>query len=185
MRRAGVVVLAVLLLALSLGLARIGSDIEADVDAAVALAQLVARLGPLAQADDTQALVVLRAVEAQHPPRHLLLSVQAQDGRQLLTPAITPPDAWPLRALLTLHQRFLPAPDARQVSWTLARPGGERWTLLLTASPESERREAVINLAGTLALLLACNRRPATGGALKLAARAGTAEPAAGRHRRQ
>ena len=156
MRRAGVVALAVLLLALAGGLVRIGSDIRAEVDAAVALAQLVARLGPLAQADDAQALAVLRAFETEHPPRHLLLSVQAMDGRQLLAPALAPPDDWPLRALLTLHQRFLPAPDARKVSWTLARPGGERWTLLLAASPESERREAVINLAGTLALLLAC-----------------------------
>ena len=156
MRRAGGVALAALLLALCLGLARIGSDIEAEVDAAIALAQLVARLGPLAQADDAQALAVLRAVEAEHPPRHLLLSVLTGDGQQLLAPAAAPPDSWLLRALLALHQRFLPAPDARKVSWTLARPGGERWTLLLTASPESERREAVINLAGTLALLLAC-----------------------------
>ena len=156
MRRAGGVALAALLLALCLGLARIGSDIEAEVDAAIALAQLVARLGPLAQADDAQALAVLRAVEAEHPPRHLLLSVLTGDGQQLLAPAAAPPDNWPLRALLALHQRVFPAPDARKVSWTLARPGGERWTLLLTASPESERREAVINLAGTLSLLLIC-----------------------------
>ena len=156
MRRAGWVALAALLLALGLGLARIGSDIEAEVDAAIALAQLVARLGPLAQADDAQALALLRAVEAEHPPRHLLLSVLTDDGQQLLAPAMAPPDAWPLRALLALHQRLSPTPDARKVSWTLARPGGERWTLLLTASPESERREAVINLAGTLSLLLAC-----------------------------
>ena len=156
MRRAGGVALAVLLLALGLGLARVGSDIEAEVDAAVALAQLVARLGPLAQADDAQALAVLRAVEAEHPPRHLLLSVLTDDGRQLLAPAVAPPDAWPLRALLALHQRLSPTPDARKVSWTLARPAGARWTVLLTASPESERREAVINLAGTLSLLLAC-----------------------------
>ena len=100
-------------LGLGLGLARIGSDIAAEVDAAVALAQLVARLGPMAQADDAQALAVLREVEVEHPPRHLLLSVLTGDDQQLLALAVVPPDNWPLRALLALHQRFLPAHPMR------------------------------------------------------------------------
>ena len=155
MRGAAGVALAVLLLALGLGLARMGHDIDDEADAAYTLARLVAQLAGLAQTDDARALAALRALEAEHPPRHLLLRVQAADGRLLLgPPPLAEPEA-PMRWLLALHRRLLSAPDARQVAWTVARPAGAPWTVSLAASHESERREAMGNLVGTLALLLA------------------------------
>ena len=155
MRRAGSVAAAVLLLALGLGLARMGVDIDDEVDAAVTLAQLVAKLTASAPLDDDAALGELRKLLADHTPRHLLLSVQDGDGRLLLAPPPPPPTAV-LDGLLALHRRLLSAPDARHVSWDLLRPGGARWIITLAASHESERREAMVNLIGTLALLLAC-----------------------------
>ncbi len=156
MRRAGVVAAAVLLLALGVGLARMAYDITDEVDAAVTLATLVARLGSLAQADDAAALDSLRQLAADHPPRHLLLRVQDATGRLLLAPPAAPPEGLLLGALLAGHRALQSAPDARQVSWTVDRPGGARWVVTLAASHESERRESLLNLLGTLALLLAC-----------------------------
>lgn len=155
MRGAAGVALAVLLLALGLGLARMGHDIDDEADAAFTLARLVAQLAGLAQTDDASALAALRALEAGHPPRHLLLRVQAADGTLLLGPPPPAEPAAPMRWLLALHRRLLSAPDARQVAWTVARPAGAPWTVTLAASHESERREAMGNLVGTLALLLA------------------------------
>ena len=159
MQRAGVVALVVLLLALALGLARMHTDIDDEFDAAASLAHLVASLGGLAQADDGKALATmaaLRLASSRQPPRHLLLQVQAADGGLLLAPPAAPPDRAPLRWLLALHRQWLPGPQAQQRVWRLARPDGSHWAVTLLASHESERREALLNLLGTLGLLLAC-----------------------------
>ncbi len=156
MRRAAVVALAVLVLALALGLARMGHDIDDEVDAALTLGQLVAGLGSLAQGDDATALDALRRLAAEHPPRHLVLSVRDSAGVLLLAPPPLPADPLPLSALLALHRRLQSAPDLRHANWVVTRPGGARWSVTLAASHESERREAMANLVGTLLLLLAC-----------------------------
>ncbi len=156
MQRAVAVAAAVLLLALGLGLQRMHTDIDDEFEAARTLAQLVAQLGQLDALPDAAALAALRTLAADPPPRHLLLQVQAADGRLLLAPPALPPSAAPLRWLLALHRRLLAAPESRPVAWPLRRPDGTQWQVSLTASHESERREAMVNLLGTLALLLAC-----------------------------
>lgn len=155
MRRASALALAVLLLALLLGLARMGDDIDAEVDAAMALAATMATLGSLHPTDDQAALAALRSSQQEAPLRHLLLQVRASDGRLLLGPPAPPADAAPLRWLLALHRELLSAPDARQVHWTVPRPSGGPWTVSLAASHESERREALGNLIGVFGMLLA------------------------------
>lgn len=160
MRRASALGALVLLLALALGLGRMNSDIADEVDAAMALAGVMARLGELAaagtpgQADERAALQALRDAQAAHPLRHLSLQVHAADGRLLLGPPAPEPAAAPLRWLLALHQHWLSVPDARRVAWPVARPDGSRWTVSLTASHDSERREAMGSLLGMLGLLL-------------------------------
>lgn len=156
MRRAGLVALAVLLLALALGLARMGGDIDDEVDAAMALASVMAGLGQLAQRDDASALASLRALQAGHPLRHLVLQVQGADGRLLLGPAPEPAEAPPLGWLLALHRQVWSQPDTRRVAWQVPRAEGGPWTVSLTASHASERREAMRGLVDTLGLLLAC-----------------------------
>lgn len=156
MRRAAWVAVAVLVLALLLGLRRVNDDIDDEVGAAMTLATLVAQLGTLGTADDASALAALRRQTDGPPLRHLVLQVHGADGRLLLGPPPEPPVPAPLRWLLALHRELLSAPDARRVAWPVARPGGDRWTVSLTASHESERREAIVSLLGMLALLLAC-----------------------------
>ena len=156
MRRAGLVALVVLLLALSLGLARMGDDIDDEVDAAMALASVMAGLGQLAQHDDASALASLQALQAGHPLRHLALQVQGADGRLLLGPAPELPDAPPLGWLLALHRQVWSQPDTRHGAWEVPRAEGGAWTVSLTASHASERREAMRGLLDTLGLLLAC-----------------------------
>ncbi|WP_088280613.1 histidine kinase [Ideonella sp. A 288] len=156
MRRASVVAVAALLLALVLGLLRMGQDIDEEVDAAMTLAQLVARLGTLSQADDRSALDSLRTMQAEHPLRHLVLQVHAADGALLLGPPAAPQPPAPMATLLALHRLLLAEPDGRRVGWALDRPDGGRWTLSLAASHDSERREAMGSLVGMLLLLLGC-----------------------------
>ena len=156
MRRAGVVAGLVLLLAVVLGLARMGADMEDEVNAALSLATLMAQLGGMAGTDDQTALQALRAAQQQAPLRHLVLRVQAADGRLLLGPQPAPAVHAPLRWLLALHRELLSAPDRGQVSWAVPRPDASQWTVTLAASHDSERREAMLNFLGALALLLGC-----------------------------
>ena len=106
MRRAGLLGAAVLVLALALGLARMNQDIGEEVDAAMALATVMGRLGQLGAvgADDARVLAALREAQATHPLRHLALQIDGADGRPLLAPPATPPAAAPLRWLLALHR---------------------------------------------------------------------------------
>ena len=154
MRRAGLLGALVLLLALVLGLARMGQDIDDEVDAAMTLAGVMARLGQLAKTDDRQALDDLRALQAERPLRHLALQVQAPDGSVLLGPPPAQPAPVPLRWLLALHQAWLSPPDSRRVAWPVPRADGSHWTVSLAASHDSERHEAMANLLATLGLLL-------------------------------
>jgi two-component system sensor histidine kinase UhpB len=133
-----------------------GQDIGEETDAAMALAAVMARLGQLGdEADDARALEGLRAVQATHPLRHLALQVHGPDGALLLGPPPAAPAPVPLRWLLVLHRDWLPVTDGRAVQWPVLRPGGQRWTVSLAATRESERREAMASLLGMLALLLA------------------------------
>lgn len=158
MRRAAWVAALVLVAALGVGLLRMADDIDDEVDAAMSLAHAMARLGHLGQTDDRAALASLRALQAEHPLRHLLLQVHGADGRLLLAPAPAPAsDAAGLRdALAQLHRAAFDAGPPRSVAWPVPRPDGSRWTVTLTASPDSERREALASLIDMLVLLLAC-----------------------------
>ena len=156
MRRAAWVAVLVLLAGLVGGLARMGQDIGEEARAAQLLAQLMARLAQLPQADEASALQALREPLAGAALRHLELRVVAADGRLLLGPPA--PSAHSegglLQPLLDWHRAWRPGSSLPPVSWPLARPQGPPWTISLTASRESERREAMASLVGVFALLL-------------------------------
>ncbi len=156
MRRAAWVAALVLVAALGVGLLRMADDIDDEVDAAMSLANAMARLGHLGQTDDRAALASLRALQAEHPLRHLLLQVLGADGSVLLAPEPMPDAAGPREALARLHRAVFDAGPPRSVAWQVPRPDGSRWTVTLTASPDSERREALASVIDMLALLLAC-----------------------------
>lgn len=152
MRRAAWVVAAVLVLALALGLWRMGDDIEDEVRAAHALARLTVRLAGLPGLDDDAALAATRAALDSEPLRHLRVQLLDADGRERLMS--TQPAAGPLAPLLALHRRAMPAADPPPVTAPLARPSGPPWTLKLQAARDSERAEAMAGLLQALGLLL-------------------------------
>ena len=159
LRRSAALAGAVLALALVLGLLRMRADMDDEFAAAQALAGWMARLGGLTTADipaALQAVAEMRRQIDQQGPHHLQLLLQDADGRALLPGPAPLADAAPIRLLLAWHRRLSPATDARAQRWPLARPDGRAWTVTLQASHESERREALLNLLGTLALLLLC-----------------------------
>lgn len=165
MRRAALVAALVLALALGLGLWRMDSDIDGEVEAAQSLAQLVAQLGGLAALSDAQALQALQSLSVQqraHPLRHLALQVRSADGRVLLAPPAPAPGDGAgvlpalMRGLLAWHRSWFNTGVAQPVQWAVTRPQGAPWQASLTASHDSERREAMGSLLGMLALLLAC-----------------------------
>ncbi len=155
MRRAARVGLVAVLLALLVGLLRIDEAIEEEVDAAMQLAEMSARLARLEPLDDAGVLSALRA-QQQGGLRHLTLTIRDESGRALLAPD---PPAVPeglLDLLADLHRRWSEDEPVRSVSWTLPRPDGRLWMLTLQASPEGERREALADIGGVFLVLLGC-----------------------------
>jgi len=163
LRRAGWVALGAWLLMLWLGLQRAGLDMEQEVAAAHAMAQLVARLAQPSSASDSELVAELQRSVQAHAPRHLSLSVRDADGRVVLATAADEPLGAPLSWLVQWHRALLPAHEPAPVTWPLPRPDGRSWTVTVAASHDSERAEAVTNLAallglgalGSVALLLA------------------------------
>ena len=156
MRRAVVTALAGLSLVAALGLMRVNQNITEEVDAAMSLASVMARLGSLDQVDDRSALASVRQTLAEEGLRHLTLHIVDHHGRVILRPMPPPPDPPALGWLYALHRQTLSAPDGRRATWAVQRPDGGRWIVSLAATHESERIEALNDLAGALALLLAC-----------------------------
>lgn len=154
MRHAVAIAAVAVALAVVIGLHRIQDAIDDEVDGAIALASVVARLGSLAQTDDRSALESLRAMQADGAPRHLELSVHAADGRLLLAPPAPAPS--PFDTLAALHRQLFGAVDHRSVSWQIARPDGAAWTVSLHATPEGERHEGLADLTGIFLILLGC-----------------------------
>jgi two-component system sensor histidine kinase UhpB len=162
-RRAGWVALGAWLLMLWLGLQRAGLDMEQEVVAAHAMAQLVARLAQPSAAGDAELIGELQRSAQAHAPRHLSLSVRDANGRVVLATAADETLSAPLSWLVQWHRALLPAHEPAPVTWQLRRLDGRSWTVTVAASHDSERAEAVTNLAallglgalGSVALLLA------------------------------
>jgi len=163
MRRAGWVALGAWLLMLALGLQRAGLDMEQEVAAARTLGALVSRLAQPTSASDAELIAALKHMAQAEPTRHLALTVHDADGAVLLTTADDEPLSAPLSWLVHAHRALLPAHEPAPLSWQLPRDGGRPWTVTVRVSHESERAEAVANLAallglgalGSVALLLA------------------------------
>jgi len=163
MRRAGWVALGAWLTMLVLGLQRAGLDMEQEVAAARTMAALVARLAQPSAASDATLISSLQRIVQSEPTRHLALTVRDADGAVLLATADDEPLSAPLSWLVRAHRALLPAHEPAPLSWRLPRDDGRPWTVTVSVSHESERAEAVINLAallglgalGSVALLLA------------------------------
>jgi two-component system sensor histidine kinase UhpB len=147
MRRAGWIAVAVLGLAVALGLARMVADADQEVDAALSLARFVARL------DQPDALVAepLREVVRDVDLRHLRLHVRSAQGEMWLEPVVDE-SGWLQASIGRLLRRFEPV-DTRVVVWQVARAEGPV-AITLAPSRHAERQESVRGLAESVVLIL-------------------------------
>jgi len=150
MRRALWVALAAWLLVLALGLLRAAADIDQEVAAAQTMAAVSARLAQAAHWDDRRAIGELQQLQHAAPLRHLSLAIRDEHGAFLVAPAPTPSVAPPLAWLVALHRGLSRPAAPAAVSWPLPRDDGRIWQVTLATSGESERVEAIENLAGAL-----------------------------------
>lgn len=152
MRRASWVALAAWLLVLALGLLRAASDIDQEVAAAQTMAAVTGRLAQAPRWDDRRAIAQLRQLERDAPLRHLSLAVRDERGAFIVEPAPAPAVPPPLAWLVALHRWLSPPAAPVALSWPLPREDGRVWQVTLTTSGESERIEAMENLAGALVI---------------------------------
>src|SRR5688572_22215898 len=153
MRRAIGVALVAWIGVLVLGLHRAGLDMKQEAAAADTLARLGRFLARAAhEPDDARVLAEMRQLLQTAPLRHLSLQVRGDQAALLIGPDPHASPAPPLSWLLQLHRAWVPAPDPMPVRWTVARDAGRAWIVELTPSYESERIEAIENLAELLLL---------------------------------
>jgi two-component system sensor histidine kinase UhpB len=153
MRRALWVALLAWLLVLALGLRRAAHDTDQEVAAAQTMAAVTARLAQASGWDDQRAIDGLKQLELGTPLRHLSLSIRDAQGALIVAPIGPAPPSPPLSWLVALHRALLPAAAPTSVTWPLARGDGRAWLVTLSTSRESERVEAIENLAGVLAIV--------------------------------
>ncbi len=142
-------------LALLLGMWRARSDIREETEGAMVLARAMALLVHHDERPREALLAELSALPLGSQTRHLRLQVRDREGRALLAEAAPEVLAPPLAGLTVLSRSIFPPPPPQTVSWPVALPGGERWTVELTAAPDSEQHEALAQLLELLLLLLA------------------------------
>jgi two-component system sensor histidine kinase UhpB len=164
MRRAIGIALVAWLSALVLGLHRAGHDMKQEVAAADTLARLGALLARAShEPDDARVLADMKQLLQGAPLRHLQLQVRGDRTALLIGPDTAAATAPPLSWLLQWHRAWVPAPEPVPVRWMVPRDAGRMWVVELRTSYESERIEAIENLAqllllagaGSVAMLLA------------------------------
>lgn len=133
---AGVLAAAVLAMA-GFGAWRAAGDTEQEMAGAVALATLLQRLQSAPLLDDAALVAQVQSLQQHQPLRHLQLALLDSTGTLRLG-----------------HRPASAANTAPPMRWAIERSAGAPWTLLLGASPDSERQEAWGGLLPTLALML-------------------------------
>lgn len=88
--------------------------------------------------------------------RHLRLELLDADGQTLVRVADEGSATGVLGAWPNLSAHLGVSQPVQTVSWPVSRPDGRAWTVVLTASPDSELQEALSNLAGLFVLLAGC-----------------------------
>ena len=142
-------------LALLLGVVRARSDVREETEAAMVLARAMAVLVQDRERPRDVLLAELSALSLGSELRHVRLQVRDAAGHALLPQPATRPDAPPLAWLAAPSRVFFPPAPPQSVVWPMALPDGERWTIELTAAPDSEQREAMAQLLELLLLLVA------------------------------
>ena len=152
LRASALVLLVMWLLAAALGLWRAAADAEREMGAAIALMATMRDVANLQPDNDAALVDRLRATQGERW-RHLRLTLRDADGQVVFGAKAEPVRSAPVEWMVGLLRRISLSPDPAPVAWSL--PRGERppWTLVLSPSPDTERREAVVRLFQLLGVL--------------------------------
>ncbi len=159
MRRVGLVAVLTLLMAIALGAQQATEDMDTEQTSAVDTAVALLDLQTLQHLPDDQARERLATLAENARLRHLLWTVRDDQGRIVSGVARSAAVAGPpwLDVATAMHRHIFPAVEPpRAIERPLPRADGTSWTLVLTASPEAERAEALSTLLDGVALVLAC-----------------------------
>lgn len=139
-----------LALVMALGVVAARGDTRTEIAAALALADAERTLHELSP----DAAVARRQLQGIGALRHVALRVTDDSGEVLFESA---PPAVPalLRWVMHVTGGDRTSPAAPHQTWTLPRPGAAAWTVTIAPSPASEQAEALQNLYGLFALMLA------------------------------
>lgn len=153
LRAASLVLVLGLLAALVLGSWRADADVHQEMESALSVAQLIGRATASADQDDDQLLLELRTLMHGPGVRHLRISLRDANGSlRLATREHDPAPLW-LDALVRALRRWQPETDPAPFVVDLPRSSGVVWSLVVTPNPDSERRESLLMLAQTSAVL--------------------------------
>lgn len=151
LRRAAVVASLALAAAVWLGWTSAAQDIEDEVQAARSLARTLQALNNARSPGQAHAALAQVGTEL----RHLQLSVIDKQGRPVWASPEQAPPGPVMRQVLDWHRRWQALPAAHTLRWSVnAEAEQGPWTVEVTVSPESERREALADGGRLLAVLV-------------------------------
>ena len=133
--------------------AEVAEEMQAAMDLAVVLQHAHRLAGAAAAADDGQALEQLRGAVGERRLRHLALTLRDDGGRQLWALRPSEPPSGVLQVLVDLHRRWQWNKDPAPLYLPLLRPDGAEWSLVVSPSPDSERRQALTVMLRLLLVL--------------------------------
>lgn len=141
--------------AVVLGFIRADDDVRAEMQSAMAIAQVVAvaQAQTTAPVSDEAALQGLRQALGAAPLRHLRISLRDQDGQVLVAARRAEVPAPWLESLVALQRRWHPQADPPPLVVELPRADRAAWSLVITPDPDSERRESIWALVQSAAVL--------------------------------
>lgn len=143
-------------LALALGIGRSDADVAAEMHSAMGAVRAVTQVQGLRATEDEVVIETLRAALAAVPLRHLRISLRDENGMALLGAGERRSglSSLPgLDALVALQRQWQAQADPPPVVVEVERPGRPPWTLIVTPDPDSERRESIIALIQSAAVL--------------------------------
>lgn len=123
--------------------AEVHQEMRAAMDLAEVLGRVHAQLSVPAAGGEEEVLAGLtRAVDGR-VVRHLALTLRDGTGQRRWGLRDTATDSVWMRALIDLHRRWRSQSDPPPWIQRLAGPDGQEWSLVVSPSPDSERRQAV------------------------------------------
>jgi two-component system sensor histidine kinase UhpB len=153
MRRAGLIAMATLLVATTIGLWSARGDIDDEIRAALALARVVQGLTNDEASPSQARIESLRTQLEREPLRHLRLSIHTADGQLLLDNPPATADEGTEAGTPAWRRWTFGLPTQQPLTWDLPQRAGATWRITLSPNTWSEQRESLQGVAMLLGVL--------------------------------